>query len=399
MRAQAGPRAPSRITGETGSRDSRGRSGASARPSPALVRYLGGESLYEDFVRSATDEERRLVNSPVRVAIVGCGRHSRSALQPNLARLPSFDIVGVCDLDAGLAADCARRFGARAPFTDFAKMLDQCRPEAVIVVGTPRMHYELGLEVAARGMNLFVEKPPAPSAEEAWRLARRVAAAGHAGMVGTMLRHTTALRLLKDLMRRGGFGDALFCSGRLFAPGPVSDDYYRLGSAPQAYLGSQAIHLIDGMRFLMGEVAEVTARLGTRGDAFSFAAGLTFTSGAVGVLGCTSHAAALETEIVVGGTGGQTAIVTNAKELRVIGSTPASGALGGYADVPSRGWNQGYTYAGTLRHGYLEELHAFAIATRFRRRIGPTLDDGAVSTGLVEALWKSCKSGRAVRPA
>ena len=246
-------------------------------------------------------------------------------------------------------------------------MLDECRPEAVIVVGTPQMHYELGLEVAARGMNLFVEKPPAPSAGEARRLARRVAAAGHAGMVGTMLRHTTAIRLLKDLMRQEEFGDGLFCSGRLFAPGPVSDDYYRLGSAPQAYLGSQAIHLIDCMRFLMGEVTEVTARLGTRGDAFSFAAGLAFASGAVGVLGCTSHAAALETEIVVGGSGGQTAIVTNAKELRVIGSSPAGGVLGGYADVPSWGWNQGYTYAGTLRHGYLEELHAFAIVTRLRQ--------------------------------
>ena len=350
-------------------------------------------------MRSATDEERRLIDSPVRVGIVGCGRHSRSALQPNLARLPSFDMVGVCDLDAGLAADCARRFGANASYVDFAQMLDECRPEAVIVVGTPHMHYELGLEVAARGMNLFVEKPPAPSAEEARRLARRVAAAGHAGMVGTMLRHTTAIRLLKDLMREEEFGDGLFCSGRLFAPGPVSDDYYRLGSAPQAYLGSQAIHLIDCMRFLMGEVTEVTARLGTRGDAFSFAAGLAFASGAVGVLGCTSHAAALETEIVVGGSGGQTAIVTNAKELRVIGSSPAGGVLGGYADAPSWGWNQGYTYAGTLRHGYLEELHAFAIVTRFRKQIGPTLEDGAISMGLVEALWESWVSGGPVRPA
>ena len=106
----------------------------------------------------------------------------------------------------------------------------------------------------------------------------------------------------------------------------------------------------------------------------------------MGILGCTSHAGALETEIVVGGSAGQTAIVTNAKRLRVIGSPTMSGAVGGYGDVPLLGWRQGYTYAGTLRHGYLEEMQAFAVATRFRRPIGPTLEDGAVAVGLVDGV-------------
>ena len=174
-------------------RPATGRPDTSTRLSPALIRYLNGETHHDEFLCAATAEERRLVDEPVRVAVVGCGRHSRSALQPNLARLPSFDIVGVCDLDPALVAECARRFGARAAHVDFKRMLDESCPEAVIVVGTPLMHYEVGLEVAARGVNLFVEKPPAPSSEQARHLARLAAAAGHAGMVGTMLRHTTAI--------------------------------------------------------------------------------------------------------------------------------------------------------------------------------------------------------------
>ena len=134
-----------------------GRSLASSYPSPALVRYLNGETNYEECFQAVTEEERLVLRSPVKVAVVGCGRHSRSALQPNLARLPSFDLVGVCDTDQSVVSDCARRFGARAEYLNVARMLDECRPEAVVVVGTPQMHYDIGLEVAAS------QQPPAAS--------------------------------------------------------------------------------------------------------------------------------------------------------------------------------------------------------------------------------------------
>ncbi len=373
-----------------------GRSLASSYPSPALVRYLNGETNYEECFQAVTEEERLVLRSPVKVAVVGCGRHSRSALQPNLARLPSFDLVGVCDTDQSVVSDCARRFGARAEYLDVGRMLDECRPEAVVVVGTPQMHYDIGLEVAASGANVFVEKPPAPDSVRAGQLAECALASGSAGMVGTMLRHTTAVRLVRDLIDGGDFGDRLFFSGRLFAPGPTSDDYYRLGSVPQAYLGAQAIHLLDCMRFLMGDTREVSARLGIAGDAFSFAVNFDFLNGAVGTLSLATHTRALEMEIVVGGSGGQVAIAANVNHLRVLGSPVFRNSLGGYVDVPSKGWDQGYTYAGTLRHGYLEELHSFAVSTRSMIPIGPTLSDGVVALQMCEAIWDSCNSRKPV---
>ena len=57
--------------------------------------------------------------------------------------------------------DCARRYGAGAVYTDYRRMLDEVRPEAVLVVGPPQLHLEAGLEAAARGIHMFVEKPSA----------------------------------------------------------------------------------------------------------------------------------------------------------------------------------------------------------------------------------------------
>ena len=334
---------------------------------------------------------------PIRVAVIGCGAHSRNALQPNLARLTCFDYVAACDLQEDLAVDCARRFGARSHYTDHRRMLDECDPEAVLVVGPPQMHHQLGLECVRRGLHVFVEKPTATTVEDALELAEAAEAQGKPGMVGTMWRHARANVMARQLTEAEEFGRVLLFSGAYFTPGQRSD-IWGLGSAEKNYLSGQAIHIIDCMRFLMGEVEELDARstIGTDG-AFAYAVALRFHSGASGTLSLTSFTNALTIRISVHGQNGQYVEVTNNENVRAMGAVRLPGARGGYADLNVVEWDQGSAYRGHLRQGYVEELTAFASSIRDGAPTGATLRDGAEDLRVVYAIKESADQGGPIR--
>lgn len=133
--------------------------------------------------------------SVVRLAVVGAGSQCTNSLMPGIPSIPEIDLVAVCDLKRELAERNARSFGARAVYTDAGEMLRQEAPDAVMVVGPPQMHEEVGLQVLEAGAHLFVEKPAAPTVEGAKRLVDAARRAGKVGQVGHMMRHADPIRI------------------------------------------------------------------------------------------------------------------------------------------------------------------------------------------------------------
>lgn len=361
--------------------------------------YLAGDTIRDEDVGPGVAIVGRRIEAeqPIRVAVIGCGNHSRGALQPNLARLPHFDYVAACDLDEGAAADCARRFGARAVFTDFEQMLGDVKPEAVVACGPPALHHQAGLAAIRRGIHLFVEKPSAPSAEAAEELADAAAGQGVIGRVGLFWRHSEAMHRAAALAAEPAFGSLLAFDGEYMSPGPR----VALWGAPSAkytFLTDQAIHAIDGMRFLAGEVVELSARASEGPDgAFGFAVTLAYAGGAVGSLTVTSFTNAFAFRFAVHGDGGASVVVDDGERLRVAGRPATPGARGGYVDQNSLEWRQGWSYAGHLRPGYIEELAEFAMAIRGAPGRGASLADAAQDLRICEAILESASSGRSVR--
>src|SRR5204863_1224600 len=124
--------------------------------------------------------------SSIRLAVIGAGRQCTASLMPGIPYIPELDLVAVCDLKRELAEANARRFGAPAVYTDFPAMLREQSPDAVMVVGPPQMHEEIGLAVLEAGCHLFIEKPASPTVEGAKRLVDTARRAGKAGQVGHM---------------------------------------------------------------------------------------------------------------------------------------------------------------------------------------------------------------------
>jgi len=361
--------------------------------------YLAGDTIRaEDYGGLELDGRRLIAKDPIRIAVIGCGNHSRGALQPGLARLPHFDYVAACDLEEVMAADCARRYGARAVYTDYRRMLDEVRPEAVIVVGPPQLHLEAGLEAAARGIHLFVEKPSAPDVAGADALAAAFRRAGRIGMVGLFWRHAEAFQRAARMAADPTFGATLLFDGLYMSPGPRIP-LWGATDAAYSFLTDQAIHAIDAMRFLMGDVEELWAHVAEGPDvALGYAVSLRFASGAAGSLAVTSFTDAFTSTFTVHGSAGASLEIRDAEALRLLARPVLPGGRGGYVDQNFAEWRQGWSYAGHLRPGYMEELVAFARAIRDGIPPSASLDDAAAALRVCIAILDSARTRRSVAP-
>lgn len=295
----------------------------------------------------------------IKLAFIGCGSHSSACLQPNIAHIPQIEFVATCDLDEEKARSCARRFGALAAYADYREMLAKENLDAVGICGPAQMHTEVGIACLDAGLHVFLEKPHAVSVQESARVCQAAERNGKLGMVATMWRHAKAYTIAKDLMGDDDFGHPILFEGYYLTPGP-RQPLWGLDSLRWSHLLGQTVHPVDCMRFLMGDVTEVYAKIHERSDGvLSYAPHFQFTSGAVGTLCVTSGAAAIDMQTLVAGDKGMAVEVTNMIHVRCVRS-PAWVGQGGYRDYPTHEWDAGSYYLGHARHGYIEELTHFA---------------------------------------
>lgn len=218
------------------------------------------------------------MSHPLRVAYIGAGGFTNACMYPQLA-LHNVSLVAVCDLDQEKAQRAARQYGFERVYTDFWQMLEETRPEAVICVGGPKVHYEVGREVLAAGFALYIQKSPAPSAAQTRELADIAARQGVVCHVGFNLRHSRAVGRAVEIATGDEFGPVTLVGLRY---GLVS------GATMRDAVMDQHCHGFDTLRRLGGEVAKMTVHplniTGQRG----YAGVVTFKSGAVGTIGFTN---------------------------------------------------------------------------------------------------------------
>jgi virulence factor len=222
----------------------------------------------------------------VRVAFIGAGSLATEMHYPSLVDLrDEVEIVAACDRDAEKAGRAAQQFGIARTFTDYRRMLDETRPDAVYAVMPPHVLFDVAMDVLERGHHLFVEKPPAVTTHQAQALARLAESRGLVTAVGFQRRYHPLVRACwEEVQKHGALHQLVACFYKSFAPQAVHP-YYR-GAID--ILRSDAIHAVDALRYY-GGLAEVQAvasevRCLDCWYAVSFNALVTFATGAVGVL-------------------------------------------------------------------------------------------------------------------
>ena len=195
--------------------------------------------------------------SALKIGWIGCGTHANEMLLPQLTRY-DIHLAALCDISADNLGRTARRFGVIEADTtrDWKALLARGDLDAVGIAAGPAAHHEIGIAALARGLTVFIEKPPGANAREAGELAQAERASGKRAVLGFMKRYSTANRIAANVVHAEGFGTpASFLGQYMTAPTYFAKDVDYTGF----YL-HHCVHYLDLVPWLMGPVASLGVR-------------------------------------------------------------------------------------------------------------------------------------------
>lgn len=217
----------------------------------------------------------------VKVALIGAGGMANSVHYPSLVGFPDVEIVGLCDLVPDKLKATADKFKIKKTFSDYKKMVDETEPDAVYVLMPPHHLFDITIDLLNRKRHVFMEKPPGVMAEQTRQMALCAERNGCITLVGFNRRYIPLMRQCKHMVRDRG-GPML----------QVMSCFYKWHTAGAYYNGAidilscDAVHAVDTLRFMGGDVKKVVGDVCSQGISFDtrFNALVSFESGAAGVL-------------------------------------------------------------------------------------------------------------------
>jgi len=231
------------------------------------------------------------------VGLVGGGNITETHARAVQA-IPEAELVAVYGVNSTKVARIAEQFACKA-YGDYEAFLAH-RPMEIVAIGSPSgLHAEHGIAAARRGIHVLTEKPLEINSDRAHAF---IAEVDHAGVkLGVMFqdRVQPGILQLRRLIDSGSLGRVLYADARIkwFRP----PEYYS-GSRWRGTLRldgggaliNQAVHTVDLLLWLLGDVTRVQARSATvfhKIEAEDIAlAIMEFAGGALGTLQATTAA-------------------------------------------------------------------------------------------------------------
>lgn len=197
----------------------------------------------------------------LRTAILGCGGFAHRHAQNLLTIESEIDLVAFADCSLERAQAYAEKYkaGEAHVYTDHHELLEKENLDLLLVALPPFAHTDEVQAAAQRGVNIFIEKPIALSSAQAWQMVAAAEAAGIKTQVGFMFRFGEAIERLKHLLHTGEAGRPGLMSARYFC-NALHADWWRDREKSGGQLVEQVIHMVDLMRYLLGEPASVYSR-------------------------------------------------------------------------------------------------------------------------------------------
>jgi predicted dehydrogenase len=341
----------------------------------------------------------------MRTAVVGAGRIADEHLG-FLAARDDVDLVAVCDRSPALARFAAARFGASAPFTDAAEMLDRTRPDVVHVLTPAATHERLVFAALGAGAHVVVEKPAALRHGSLLRLLQAAAAARRFVVEDHNYRFNRSVQALEQLVGDGRLGRVIEVEVRVAAPQRAPGSRYADPALPSpshdlpaGFAHEFLTHIAYLALRVVPEVTDVVPVWGKREPELPspvdelFARGRTPHGSAT--LAFSASTAPARISLTVRGTDGWAEADVATPVVRHHPARPRGGQFGPFAAQVGDGWT---VATGGLRalgdrltgRGGFEGLHGFLAHTYGALRTGGeppvTGEDMVRTSALVEAL-------------
>ena len=278
----------------------------------------------------------------VNVAIIGVGKMGLSHLSI-LGAHPHVKLVGVADTSK-ITLDVLQKYSPFQCFSDYKKMLDEVKPEAVFVAAPTKYHYSIVQELVERNIHVFVEKPFCLNIEEGGKLVNLVRQKGLVNQVGYHNKFIGTFREVKEIVANGYLGTIQHFVGESYGPVVIKRKQGTWRSKSDEGGGcllDYASHVIDLINYLVSPIREIKGSLvksmyseSVEDSVYSLLETENNISGVLSVNWSDETYRKMSTAITIVGSEGK--IISDATEMKVY--FKKSDCPNGY----SRGWNVKY---------------------------------------------------------
>lgn len=348
----------------------------------------------------------------VRIGIVGCGKISDNHFQA-YRRNPAVEVVAVCDVEPARAREFAAARGIPAAVGSVRELIG-LGVDAISVCTPHPTHEAVVLEAVEHGVHVLCEKPLSITSGSVARMID--AAAEHGVVLATVFqrRFWEAARRIRSALDEGLLGTPMLGGVQVLLSRGA--EYY--DSAPWrgtwaadggGALMTQSVHYIDLLTWYFGAPVEVSAKAGnfTHGDAIEVedtaAAVVTFASGAIATVAATVSASPnMGMSLTLTGSNGATVRLSEYPEGSDarIEFWAVPGALEAGEAPLAAGFRADKTVDevnADLQPLHARQLDDFVDALRHGRSPAVTGADAIRSLHVIEAIYESARTGRAVR--
>lgn len=225
----------------------------------------------------------------IRLGLIGCGEHSESGHAIPLARYKrlhaaALELTAACDLNFERAEVFCHRYGFMHACRDVGEMLSRHKLDGCIAVVPVEGISELGIKLLRMGIPCVVEKPLGASLGEGKALLEAARATGTLNMVSVNRRFMPFLNRALEWARTAGALRYVRCV------------MTRHARREPEFLWATAVHAVDALRHIAGEVADAKIRaLGpAAGTSEWYAIDFSFENGVSGRLDILPTAGMLE---------------------------------------------------------------------------------------------------------
>ena len=197
-----------------------------------------------------------------KIGIIGIGKMGISHLAI-LGAHPDVQVVGVCDTSK-MMLDAIEKYSSFPCFTDYKKMLQDAKPDAVLVAVPTKFHAAIVEELLTQNIHVFAEKPFCLNPEQGAPLVALAKQKGLVNQVGYHNKFVGTFQEVKRIIDGGYIGEVYHFLGQAYGPVVVKAKQDTWRSNPEeggGCLMDYASHVIDLINYILAPITEVKATI------------------------------------------------------------------------------------------------------------------------------------------
>jgi len=332
-------------------------------------------------------------------------------------------LVALAGRSAEALQKAGKRYGALTTYPDWRRLIADDRVQVLINAGPNDVHAEATLAAAARGLPVLCEKPLARSGAEAARMRDAAISADIVHMTSYSYRFYPAVQLARQMIREGRLGRIYHFRSRYLDDSMVDPQVpyswrHSKSRAGSGVIGDLAAHSIDLARFLVGEIATVSAttrifidrrRRPEDGEATvdvedAVEAVVEFANGAVGTLEASTFCPGRKNFFTFEISGATGSLALNMERLNELDLYLRDDGANGFRTVlvtePTHPYGGAWWPPGHIlgwEHSFVHQLHRFLMAVAGQASVEPdgaTFEDGHRCAVVCDLLEQSAQTGR-----